>query len=135
MKRGIHRPSRCSLCLEQEETSQHLFLECSLTKKVWRLFLGPIGIKFILPGSFHEMAANWRSSYLGKLGKKWTLGGIQNAALKNIWLKVWLARNKFVFNSKKIDPQCISFKATNLIKENLSSKQVVLPNTEKLNAI
>ena len=41
-KRRIHGPSRCNLCLEQEETSQHLFLECSFTIRVWNLFLGHI---------------------------------------------------------------------------------------------
>lgn len=37
--RGLTGSSHCVLCLSQEETLQHMFVECKYTKEVWSLVL------------------------------------------------------------------------------------------------
>ncbi|WMV50524.1 hypothetical protein MTR67_043909 [Solanum verrucosum] len=44
MKRGITLCSRCFLCKETYETVNHMFLHCSYTLKLWRIFLSLKGI-------------------------------------------------------------------------------------------
>ena len=129
----IHGASRCIICLEEEESSQHLFLECSLTKQVWNLFLVPIGKNLFLPGTLSTMVTNWKGCYPGKLGRKKNLGRIWNTTVKNVCWQIWLARNRLVFYNKKVYPQHIAFKANNMINKKLNSKQVVLPISDKLN--
>ena len=45
-KRGVAGPSRCALCNNEEETSSHLFMHCSVSLKVWQCVL-PSGTIFI----------------------------------------------------------------------------------------
>ena len=42
--KGWEGPSRCPLCNQAEETSDHLFISCEYTKQVWNLMLGPIAV-------------------------------------------------------------------------------------------
>lgn len=39
-RRGWEGPSRCPLCTQEEETLDHLLLQCPYTKEVWQLALG-----------------------------------------------------------------------------------------------
>ena len=48
--------------------------------------------------------------------------------------KIWIARNSLVFDDKKEDVQRIVFKATNLLKETLNTKQILISPSEKLAA-
>lgn len=41
-KKGILGPSICCLCRVAEESSNHLFLECSFTRKCWKLITSPL---------------------------------------------------------------------------------------------
>ena len=38
-KRGIMGPSRCALCNLDEETTNHIFLQCKISLLVWRIVL------------------------------------------------------------------------------------------------
>ena len=72
-KRGFHGPSRCHLCQENDESAQHMFLECSFSKHVWKFFLGKIGQNLIFLGSISIMMSSWKGCYLGKIRTKKTL--------------------------------------------------------------
>lgn len=69
-KHGIHGPSRCILCIEQEETSHHIFLECPFTTRVWKLPLGSIGRNFSLPVNIINLISNWKRCYPGRIDRK-----------------------------------------------------------------
>jgi hypothetical protein len=43
-KRGLIGPSRCILCGEKEETMNHLFFECQLSKYIWSLIVKEVKI-------------------------------------------------------------------------------------------
>ena len=38
-RRGIHHVNRCSLCMQQEETTDHLYFACDYTKWIWKEIL------------------------------------------------------------------------------------------------
>lgn len=57
MKKGIILSPRCFLCGEQAETINHLFLYCTITRQLWRMFLNLRGIGRIarsMPGKITE---------------------------------------------------------------------------------
>jgi len=41
-KRGFLGPFRCALCRQEEESLDHLFLECPYSKAVWSILLGTL---------------------------------------------------------------------------------------------
>ena len=67
------------------------------------------------------MVYNWKGCYPRKIRKKKILGRIWDIALKNICWKIFLARNKLVFDNKKADPQRVTFKVANMISEMLNT--------------
>jgi hypothetical protein len=48
-RRGWEGPSRCPLCIQEEETSYHLLMQCPFAKEVWNLALGLKSGTFALP--------------------------------------------------------------------------------------
>jgi hypothetical protein len=45
-RRGWEGPHRCPLCLQEEETTDHLLLSCVYSKEVWQLALGGFTLRF-----------------------------------------------------------------------------------------
>jgi len=66
--------------------------------------------------------------------KKKNLGRIRESALKNVCWQIWIARNRLVFDDKKADAQQTAFKAANLLKETLNTKQILISPSKKLAA-
>ena len=59
-KRGWQGNSNCTLCASAIETSNHLFLQCSFSRKVWSYFQTTLGLKMI-PPSQAQLWDHWRS--------------------------------------------------------------------------
>jgi hypothetical protein len=85
MRKGFHGPSRCSLCLENEENAQHIMLDCSFTLlEVWDEVLSHWSADITLPSSIFDLHANWLHCYPGQLPN-------------NNWFKAsWLVLPKLV---------------------------------------
>ncbi|WMV37642.1 hypothetical protein MTR67_031027 [Solanum verrucosum] len=58
-KRGYHFSSRCTMCGEQAETINHLFLHCKWTEQLWRMFFYLKGITWVKPGSIKGVLNSW----------------------------------------------------------------------------
>ncbi|RVW12371.1 putative ribonuclease H protein [Vitis vinifera] len=69
-KRGWALANRCFLCLENEETIDHLLLHCSRTKVLWDLLFTVFGVSWVLPYSVKETLLSWHGSFVGKKRKK-----------------------------------------------------------------
>ena len=53
-KRGWALENRCFMCLEKEETINHLLLYCSETRALWDLLFTLFGVSWVLPSSVRE---------------------------------------------------------------------------------
>ncbi|WMV25830.1 hypothetical protein MTR67_019215 [Solanum verrucosum] len=58
-KRGYQLASRCTLCEEHAETINHLFLHCTWTEQLWRMFICLKGIRWVKPGSIKGVLSSW----------------------------------------------------------------------------
>ncbi|RVW93977.1 Retrovirus-related Pol polyprotein from transposon RE1 [Vitis vinifera] len=65
-KRGWALANRCFLCLENEETIDHLLLHCSRTRVLWDLLFTILGVSWVLPCSVKETLLSWHGSFVGK---------------------------------------------------------------------
>ncbi|KAL5731618.1 hypothetical protein ACHQM5_004328 [Ranunculus cassubicifolius] len=54
-------PSRCLLCGKEEESINHLFLDCNYSKKIWRHFLNISGPQPNLLGPISNVIFNWEN--------------------------------------------------------------------------
>ena len=57
-KSGFQAPSQCALCHVEEETINHLLLECVFAKEVWREDLRNWDQKVALPSQISCLFAN-----------------------------------------------------------------------------
>ncbi|RVX18352.1 hypothetical protein CK203_006746 [Vitis vinifera] len=69
-KRGRALANRCFMCLEKEETIDHLLLHCSKTRVVWDLLFTLFGVSWVLLSSIRETLLSWHGSFVGKKRKK-----------------------------------------------------------------
>ena len=53
-KRGWALANRCFMCLEKEETIDHLLLHCSKTRVLCDLHFTLFGVSWVLPSSVRE---------------------------------------------------------------------------------
>ena len=91
-KRGRALANRCFMCLEKEETINHLLLYCSRTKELWDLLFTLFGVSSVLPSSVRETLLSCNGFFVGKKRKKaW------RAAPLHIFWTVWKARNTSAF--------------------------------------
>jgi len=67
-RKGWEWSSRCPLCKEYEETTDHVFLLWSFAREVWSLILGPLRIN--LPSLASELICTWLNQPPFSLFKK-----------------------------------------------------------------
>eukprot|EP01018_Ginkgo_biloba_P010974 Gb_06478 [translate_table: standard] len=98
-KRNRVSPSRCPLCKVSEETNNHLVVECSFSKQVWREI---------------ALLTRLRNVWLGGIVEEGLRAWCGNPRVKSLlalpviitW-GIWLGRNNRLFEDKEILPfQC-----------------------------
>lgn len=110
--RGILIPNRCLMCLMDEETLNHLLLQCPVALSIWNFFLSLFGRKWVLQGDFQDVIQEWSHSPVGYL----SAGG------KLLWKcipfvvswSIWKELNSRIFDNKyrevpKISDMAFSF--------------------------
>ncbi|KAL6343127.1 hypothetical protein AAG906_019670 [Vitis piasezkii] len=103
-KRGWALANRCFLCLENEETIDHLLLHCSRTRVLWDLLFTILGVSWVLPCSVKETLLSWHGSFVGKKRKK-----VWRAAPLHIFWTVWKARNCLAFKDDMVSIQRLKY--------------------------
>jgi len=93
--RGCLLPSMCSLCNMNEESSFHLFFECTYVINLWRWFASLINKQL----HFQSVTDMWNIC-----NRSWNpqCRLVITAAMINIICTVWYARNQLRFSSRKI---------------------------------
>eukprot|EP00253_Pinus_taeda_P028450 PITA_28450 len=121
-KRGIIGPSRCPNCCSAEETIQHLFLDCSFAKQCW-ISLSSLGnINWQPHQSIPETIHAWRKNCPWKEKGSKIVKRIWAIIPLNLLWKIWLTRNKKIFQNKDSNVRMTCNKAHTLAQETIAAK-------------
>ncbi|KAL6320158.1 hypothetical protein AAG906_004667 [Vitis piasezkii] len=103
-RRGWSLANRCYMCMEKEETIDHLLLHCSKTRVLWELLFSLFGVSWVMPCSVRETLLSWQTSSVGKKHRK-----VWRAAPLHIFWTVWKARNRLAFKDDVISIQRLKY--------------------------
>ena len=103
-KRGWSLANRCFMCLENEETIDHLLLHCSKARALWELLFTLVGVSWVLPSSVRETLLSWHGSFVSKKRKK-----VWRAAPLHIFWTVWKTRNRLAFKDDELSIQRLKY--------------------------
>eukprot|EP00253_Pinus_taeda_P033267 PITA_33267 len=121
-KRGIISPSRCPNCCSVEETIQHLFLDCPFAKRCW-IKLSSLGnINWQPQQSISETILEWRKNCPWKDKRSKIVKRIWAIIPHNLLWKIWLTRNKKIFQNKESNVRMTCNKAHTLAQETIAAK-------------
>nr|KYP64013.1 hypothetical protein KK1_018600 [Cajanus cajan] len=91
---------RCKFCLEETETTTHLFFHCSKVDQVWKLCYKWANFNTVLPANaiqhFQQLPGH---SYKNKQASRWKI--MWATAVYNIWM----TRNNNIFRGQGVDTQ------------------------------
>jgi len=115
-KRGCTIVSICCFCMEQAESSHHIFLECKVTANLWKWLITRTATPLDLTSCL--------SLILGIIGRGSSMAQLilNSAIIHIIWL-IWMERNQRCFHNK-IRPMTSLFNC--LLAEVKISYQLVL---------
>lgn len=95
-KRGKIVVIGCQMCLEDEETVDHLLLRCSFAMKIWNSVINWFKCKWAMPKALQHLFEEWTSLIGSKKGKElWKLSFLA------VILHIWKERNARCFEGKK----------------------------------
>jgi hypothetical protein len=109
-RRGWEGPYRCPLCSQEEETTDHLLLNCIYSKEVWQLALGLQPNSLILPQEVTILLQNWSSLCPFQKEKKDQISTLWRTLPKFIFWNIWLERNNRLFRETKSSPAQVATK-------------------------
>ncbi|RVW52364.1 hypothetical protein CK203_072021 [Vitis vinifera] len=96
-KRGQFLANRCFLCCEEEESIDHILIQCSRARVLWELLFALFGVTWVLPFSVRYTFSGWCGFNLGKKRRKvW-----KTTPLCIFWV-VWKERNRIAFDNEKL---------------------------------
>jgi len=123
--KGWEGPSRCPLCLADEETSSHLFIFCPFAQEVLALMTSPSSISLQYE-DISSLFSNWALSSPVSSHSKDFLGFSWLILPKFICWKLWLERNNRIFRGVCSSPSQVEVKIKALMGDYLCSQPVKL---------
>ena len=60
-RRGLEHPVVCALCYQEQETVEHLTVQCSFAREVWYSMLLPLRLHRFMPMADSALASWWCS--------------------------------------------------------------------------
>eukprot|EP00253_Pinus_taeda_P003315 PITA_03315 len=121
-KRGINGPSRCPNCCLAEETIHHLFLDCPFAKRCWNNLSSLGNINWHphqnIPETIYEWKKNcpWNDKRSKIVKRVWAI------LPHNLLWRIWLTRNKKIFQNKESNVQTTCNKGHTLAQEAIVAK-------------
>lgn len=91
---GILTPLTCCLCLAADETRDHLFIDCSFTKDIWKMMLLRLSESRQGFDSWNHLLA-WYTSVSSK-----SIRALRGIAVQTIIYSLWIERNNRAFNNQ-----------------------------------
>ena len=90
----------CPLCQHEEESSQHLFMECCHAQKVWSMCFRWLDISFVQQ---NDLKSHFLSFHMFQVSNN------QNLIWKGVWVAVviciWDQRNQIIFKQGVVDAE------------------------------
>eukprot|EP00253_Pinus_taeda_P020455 PITA_20455 len=123
-KKGIHGPFVCVLCQEEEESTQHLFLNCVIARQCWKQIISPLDLNIDSIEQLSPLNKNWTDSYPYAKKNKVAIMSVWKCLPSTLCWHIWLVRNKCIFKGKKPSSGSILAKTWAQIAEMVSAKGV-----------
>eukprot|EP00253_Pinus_taeda_P015197 PITA_15197 len=132
-KKGIHGPSICCMCREEEESSCHLFIECPFARSCWNLITSPLNIGD-LANQITLLQKSWGKSFPQSSKRKNLATRMWNSIPSNLCWQIWIARNKCIFNNMKPDISRTLAKTIALVTETIETNGIIQADPELIDA-
>lgn len=94
-KRGLDHPERCRLCDQEQETIQHILIQCMVVREVWFLALQQVGLSTLAPSLEHTLHIWWIQA-ISRVPKE-LRKGLNSLVILVAWT-IWKHRNRCVFD-------------------------------------
>ena len=95
-RRGMTIANGCPMCLRDEESVDHLLLNCKEAQSLWRAVVGWFDCRWVFPKSLIELFQAWKEPIGIPRGKElWRF-----TFLAVIWI-IWKERNSRCFEGKE----------------------------------
>jgi hypothetical protein len=123
-------------CLHIDNTLQsstHLFLECSFSRKVWENSLQILYTRIQWSNTPSKIFNSWKASYRVSLVNKQLFKVTFLAMPKFITWKIWLARNRALFSDEKSTPTSVASKSLGLLAEHFNNRNKRMSPQQQLN--
>ena len=123
-RRQIIGPGWCSLCKDNEESTNHLFLSCNFSNQVWEH-----------SQSLTSSRSNWECPTLEDAWKDWSsspqTNQIRTLLLLHMW-GIWLARNKAIFLEEAISLEEVARQGLDILSyfprtKNNPNPRIIIP--------
>lgn len=100
--RGFALPNRCVLCLQEEESVDHLALHYSFSTSIWESFLKSFSLAWVFPSNIRDLFSSWQIHWTNSfLRCMWQL------SLPNILWGLWKERNNRIFRDVSLNKDII----------------------------
>lgn len=132
-KKGIQGPSICCMCRKEEESSNHLFMDCPFARVCWKLITNPLIIRD-LPNQITLFQKQWGNNFPHSGKCKGLAKRIWNNIPANLCWQIWIARNKCIFKNKKPSTSNVLAKTMALISESLEANGIAQEELELTDA-
>ena len=94
---GRFLANTCFLCCEEEESIDHILIQCFRARVLWELLFALFGVTWVLPFLVKDTLSGWCGFNLGKKRRK-----VWKAAPLCIFWAVWKERNMIAFDNKEL---------------------------------
>lgn len=83
------------MCLEEDESPKHLFLQCKFAGRLWAAILRRFGMSWVMPCYTSKLFQHWQiCTSMSRYKVPWNLSLFAGCC------KIWIERNIRVFNGK-----------------------------------
>jgi len=94
-RRGMPRPKCCPLCDQEEETINHLLVECVFAREFWFLLLWQVGLQALSPQPTENSFLDWWEGANNAIADM-VRQGVNSLIILGAWI-FWNHRNRCVF--------------------------------------
>eukprot|EP00253_Pinus_taeda_P012787 PITA_12787 len=124
LRKGFQGPSRCPMCLQEEETMNHIFNSCEWASQLWLWMEAILEDTDQNRDSIQDSITNWRKNFsrVNRVDSIWkcTLGFIT-------WT-IWKERNRRIFTEENRNIECAKDSILINIRQLVQAKGKVDPN-------